>query len=442
MAQALNLPEIKILVGEHLDRKSIYACVQVSHSFRAVFSPFLYKFLILGSSDASSTQARVAPKTLSANAYHVEELSLAGQWAVEYYEIQYPRLRVLRLDKLKYGPQVLLDQISKAFALGNLARLNPTVEFLSIVRLGLHLPDSFWDAISQEWHKPWTLLIQDISVSEYNADAFLKACARFENIELYEISLEPVAAPLTHCFRRIKTLSIAFHPQPHLMSALDQLAFIKCCPELTSLTWDLRGLILPLQELKEAFKEKTWPKLDSLRLLKTSIESDELQGVLDIAPPLKVLELWSCSFTRVALNSLENRHFKTLVKLQLGNLVGLSDNMALAVLSGCPLLEDFVGGQILAQNIAKWSRPWVCERLKSLRIYIMVYSRDPPEWEHAALVRLAALKNLQFLNLQRNIAQDQHEMHDGRFVIARPIRRALAKEYASLAKLGPHAFHV
>ncbi|KAF9186974.1 hypothetical protein BGZ50_002191 [Haplosporangium sp. Z 11] len=441
MVQALKLPEINALVGEHLDTKSICACVQVSHSFRAAFTPLLYKFLTLGSSrPPNGGGVWAAPTTLSANAHHVRELSVAGKLAVEYYEIQYPQLRELRLDFHGYHPNSTRQQISQA--LGRFAHFNPTVRSLSIVRLGVELPDSFWDAIFLEWHKPQRLLMQDIFVPRYSTDAFLKACTKFENIELYNVSLEPITAPLTHCSRRTKTLNIAFHPEPHLMSALDQLAFIKCCPELTSLTWDLCGLTLPLPEFKDALKEETWPELDSLRLLKTPVENNELQSVLDSVPPLKVLELWSCSFTRDAFNSLERRHFKTLVTLRLGNLVGLSGDKALAVLSGCPLLEDFVGGHVLAKDIVKWYRPWVCEQLKSLSIYFVIYSSEPPEWEHAVLAQLAALKHLQFLNLRMNGSQILHEIHGERFGIARPIRRALAKEYAPLAKLGLHAFLV
>ncbi|KAF9911673.1 hypothetical protein EC991_002791 [Linnemannia zychae] len=219
--------EIRQLIGSYLDKPTLSVVIQVCRSLHLSFVPLLWKQAeIRGGIDARGAcnvdrRSRSLPLTppatptgggkdeqtwslssasplidltlLQARSRYIEHLTISSPIPSSYCSIVFPRLRTLILtDAFSIiGESTLHDTV-------RLARLNPTIECLTINNIQYSLPAPFWEAMFLYWRTPKTLIIRYSLVARASAAALWRASTRFEELEFRGIDLPRYATTTTN----------------------------------------------------------------------------------------------------------------------------------------------------------------------------------------------------------------------------------------------------
>ncbi|KAF9345909.1 hypothetical protein BGX26_002622, partial [Mortierella sp. AD094] len=377
MIKALDLPEITGLIGQFLDNKTLLSCILVSCSFHKSFIPFLWQ------STAVTPLTDLA--TLRSHAHYIRHLSLNNCLPYEYYITEFPHLIELTIW-LNRRP---LTKNGLSLDYSPLGHLNPSIKKLRI--RGQHSTShlAFWDAVFAVWTAPKSLHLSSTSIAPEAVDSFWRACTRFEAINFSShVDIPPSIALPTLSFPRLKSLSLDMSTFRHksLLEPLDQLAFIKACPNLVHLSWVLFASVFPILPFKQALHCQTWPKLISLSFTDDCIPDADLANIVELIPGLKAFKsrggaFRSGAFGDLAHSSITQHHCRNLESLNVVKCVNFTGAMAQDILSLCPLLKSFSANCINLKDIIQSSRPWVCQQLESLQILFVKLPEDPVVWE-------------------------------------------------------------
>ncbi|KAG0302492.1 hypothetical protein BGZ97_002325 [Linnemannia gamsii] len=390
-SQLLLLPaEVLLHVGEHLDRRTLYAAIQTSTLLYTTFTPLLWRTITLD----DSSKHQVCFEALQSRAEHVYDLSLKT-FLPSYYTLAFPRLSSLSI----------LNDYSFLCA-PTFVQRNPTIKDLFIIdRQSLPTKD-FWNAVYSEWLQPRSLTVQELNVTERAADAFWKACTRFETLRL-SFHAPSASLPKDLAFPLVTHLDLKLdHQRTEPFFAEEQLAFIKSCPSLTSLCWSLDHFDSPMLQFQDALAHKTWAQLTDLELRGSRHLDAEMAAVMGSLPPLRRLVLSQCSFGPLTFSKLKERHFATLEVLDVVGCEEFFSAMAMDVLSRCPRLQEFSCPQIRLKDLVQspqeqqQQQPFACQsHLRYLDVFISKDDTDPDDWTVRAMERLSTLTQLEQLSL-------------------------------------------
>ncbi|KAG0380132.1 hypothetical protein BGX24_010059 [Mortierella sp. AD032] len=160
-----------------------------------------------------------------------------------------------------------------------LVRTKPTVQDLTLKKTTIKRNDDFWEIIATEWICPRSLAIEYSVKEPKHSNAFWRACSRFKTLhhqQRQSLFLSAVPTATSGSYGGGAPL---------------HMEWIRRCPRLVHLDWNLIGLWSPVERLVIELNNKTWPNLSSFRL-ERSIHSDkESSSLIASLPHLKFLEL-------------------------------------------------------------------------------------------------------------------------------------------------------
>jgi len=109
--------------------------------------------------------------------------------------------------------------------------------------------------------------------------------------------------------------------------------------------------------------------LSGLRMFKVREDPVLSQG-LNAMRSMKVFGMQTKCIGRLSLQAL-TRHFSTLQHVSLPPRKYVSAAITLELLASCPVLTFICAPQLEAEEII-WSKSWVCSRLETFRIHILI----------------------------------------------------------------------
>ncbi|KAF9549843.1 hypothetical protein EC957_002413 [Mortierella hygrophila] len=343
---------------------------------------------------------------LASQAYLVTDLVLIGPLPEEYYTISFPHLKTLKIETSNSEDLTLLYVA--------LVRANPTVQDLTLRTTSSKPANEFWEAIETEWIRPRSLNIVFPVVESGQSTAFWRACSRFETLTINNDDIpffdnntitfqqqQPQPQPPVDAFPHIKRLTLKFNPTGHSRKP-DHVEWIRRCPRLVHLAWNLVGRWSPVKRLVTELKKNTWPSLSSLRLEQSMHTDKDFSDLVISLPHLRILELSQSTFgtlsfaALVAHPQIQNLH--TFSVLSCNEFTGA---MAQAVLEQCPTLDTFAAPYISVHDVAhEDSEPWACvHTLRHLTIYITCGSQSIIESCQKMFHQLGLLSRLSHLDL-------------------------------------------
>ncbi|KAG0306132.1 hypothetical protein BGZ97_000858 [Linnemannia gamsii] len=406
MTALATLPlEVKEIIAQLLDKKALCSCVRVSRTFHALFLPFLWQNIRLNNSHKRDpSQGSVA---LAAHASLVTDLVVIGPLPEEYYTISYPHLKTLKIESFSYPPDLTLLHVA-------LVRANPMVQDLTLYKTPSKPTNEFWEVIENEWIRPRSLDVVSHVVEPGQSDAFWRACSRFETLSIisddipffptgYKDSSTPSQQqqPPVDVFPHIERLTLNFHPVGH-GARPDHVDWIRRCPRLVYLAWNLVGRRSPVKRLAAELKNATWPVLSSLRLEQSMHTDRDLSDLVSRLPYLRILQFSQSTFGPLSFAALKaHPQMRSLHTLSVLSCPGFTGSMAQAVLEQCPVLDTFAAPYISVHDVAQeGSQPWACvHSLRFLTVYVTCGPQSTIKSRQKMFDQLGLLSNIIHLDL-------------------------------------------
>ncbi|KAG0290479.1 hypothetical protein BGZ96_006067 [Linnemannia gamsii] len=185
--------EIRLLIGEKLNSKTIYAFIRVCRSFNSSYISCLWSDLII----AQFKSVTVPAEVVRTNAHCIEAITFSSTLTKEYYAITFPRLHTLRMmndHEYEYGNvsgnlQVVLPQENIEFL-----RRHPNITALTYQHMDT-LPKEFWEVVGTELVQLDELeFTGDVDADEM--DSFWRACERVQNLHLKDVNVISENVPI------------------------------------------------------------------------------------------------------------------------------------------------------------------------------------------------------------------------------------------------------
>lgn len=412
MSSLAALPfEVRELIVQRLDKKAFCSCVRVSRLFHAFFIPFLWQHIRISASPKRALPSQ-GSAALASHASLVTDLVLVGPLPEEYYSISFPHLKTLKIETSYSSDPQDLTLLHVA-----LVRANPTVQDLTLHTTSSKPTNEFWEVIETEWIRPRSLNIVFPIVEPGQSTAFWRACSRFETLTINNDDIPffsrgfnnntitfqqqlPPQAPVD-AFPHIERLTLKFDPTGY-GGGPDHVDWIRRCPRLVHLAWNLVGRWSPVERLVAELKNTTWPSLSSLRLEQCMHTDKDFSDLVTSLPHLRILELAQSTFgplsfaALVAHPQLRNLHTFSVLSCN-----GFTGAMAQAVLEQCSTLDTFAAPYISVHDVAhEDSQPWACvHTIRYLAIYITCGPQSTIESRQKLFDQLGLLSHLTHLDL-------------------------------------------
>ncbi|KAG0286137.1 hypothetical protein BGZ96_009740 [Linnemannia gamsii] len=372
MAHITDLPIeiLTIIVTVYIyKRPHIRATILTCRLFHQQFNHLLWTYISLCTSSKSpSADALKSHANLVRRLFHEEILP----W--EYYNITFPHLDNLGLWVSVEDP--LKEEASPRWS--SFLALNPSVcEIKIFTGASLCLKD-LWDTIiaSPHSHKRLTINGSDlVPISQQTSvNTFWGACTQFEEIEYHGRERLPLEGFEGVDFSRIKR----FHYSPVVNVAEPlRLDWIGKLYNLRALKYSSEyDNPIPLNNFAVLAAIPAWPLLESLELGPTSGSDGEFAIMLHNLPPLRQWSLRTGDFGPASFTQLRDRHFDNLTTLRMSSVTTFTGPMALEALSGCPNLEVFKACCISLKDLRQVPQPWICRRLKQLKVFFVANTED------------------------------------------------------------------
>ncbi|KAF9902850.1 hypothetical protein EC991_004509 [Linnemannia zychae] len=404
MARFTDIPgELIILIADYLDRKDRYRLASTCRTHYHALLAILWKDLHMESDFPLfwsnkdlllPVQSFIPSIRLEQHASFVCHLSLLGPFRPEHYAIKFPNLYSLQLQ---FDPRFPGHTKEEYIYAANFIRINPTIKDLEIQIQTTHsqLPFDFWDAIATTLHNPIRLFVVGVSCTEGDTlDRFWEACTLFQEIHYSDSAMSISRLLPKLSFPRLKRLAFRSSSSlPGMFHPVQQLEWLKQCPNLIQLLWRVTKASIPVDAFAEAMRRGTWTHLEDLSLVGLSGVDEELELMFTYLPPLLRFRLQSSCFGWRAFKSLQRQLFERINILDFTGTCDVSSVMALQVLQECIHLQDFRTTRINAEDIHE-NQPWVCLGLKRLDAYIQAMERSSSETAFKALARLTMLVHL------------------------------------------------
>ncbi|KAF9902845.1 hypothetical protein EC991_004504 [Linnemannia zychae] len=155
----------------------------------------------------------------------------------------------------------------------------------------------------------------------------------------------------------------------YITNTVAHLEWLKKCPNLTRMRWELAGSQFPCDQFAEALQQSTWQRLESLCLTGIQESDQDLAIVMQELPSLTSFEMDACSFGPKCFAWLQVGQFAMIKTLHLRECIKLSSLMTLDILHSCHLLEDLEAFHVALSDLSSNPQQWVCRGLRRLRLY-------------------------------------------------------------------------
>ncbi|KAK3821033.1 MAG: hypothetical protein J3Q66DRAFT_332484 [Benniella sp.] len=471
MLHALDLDEIRKLIGVFLGPAEVAVCCLVSRDWHASFRPLLWAHVEL-------KDTRQLPPTdqLQAHSTLIRTLRYAGKIPAEYFLLTNCRrlvsLGVLSPSSSNWDQNCLVELIQHAPAL---ARLE-----LFYLR-GQTIERNVYHAISSS-RTLTTLWLNGVSFSHSDVAALIQTCAQ----RIVALRLEQINMPSQRYFLG-EGAGMAVPPMFRIqdlhfqgmrgMGAQDQFQWMRLCPNLKSFFW--RGCwlprlnyVFPVQEFNTALHARTWPDLKTLDVSGGEFVDEQLATLITGQSRFHFehLSIPRTGFGPLSLHALvQSELYLSTTILELYACENVSSPMIQLMLTMMPALRYFSAGILRVEDMVQVSpcvsistftsdagntsfpaaattitstntttlvtRPWACHHLRTLKLCLDMNVDANPRTSEFDLVQrhvfrqIAVLSELETLELSRHFLADT-----GQASLPQPKIRQL--EYRLSAGLG------
>ncbi|KAK3810268.1 MAG: hypothetical protein J3Q66DRAFT_352662 [Benniella sp.] len=377
----LEIPEIRLMVGQYLRRSDLAQCLRVCKSWHTSFLPLVWWTI------ASRRNSRYNPtvESLRRHLHLVKDLVYDRTIWKEYEPILCRNLLTLEL---------FCDECS-TIDIAQYGQLRELV--IRAIRPSLRIQFPVWKP-AYSMQNLLHLMLNHTDIDATATDTFWDICTRLRVLILQNISIERLPDKSMR-FERLLTLEMEFrsvHPSE------EQLDFIIRCPKLTKLDWSEeteRRSPLVLDAFADHVANGAWPGLTRLRLghdyppnwdaqFAKIIQGMRQICMLDISGPI----LGSYNFKAL------RPHFHTLRRLNIEFGSTVTGSATPEILASCPCLEEFTILGAMSQDIVQ-GRPWVCEHsMTNLYLNVIISpGQDADHHQRLILERVSRLVNLEKL---------------------------------------------
>ncbi|KAF9981768.1 hypothetical protein BGZ75_006894 [Mortierella antarctica] len=348
------LPEIRILIEQHLTKRDLVKCLQVCRSWYNLFIACIWEDLQLDFRHVDGPQPRfIAPYRQlikSAAFFNIEDRDLQGSG------FPYPNLRSVSF----HGRGHCFDGVYSASK--TLLSLHPNVSHLHIVGVNVHS-----SAIMQLQH----LKDLELNYTRWSRDlpSFWTVCSRLESLVVDRTIFMTLPRPGRGVtFRFLKSLTLTRSSGLKHHADLD---LISRSPALESLRWRVSGNTLARRFIKFAQLGK-WPHLKELELQGSSVRilnKDIMTLLSSFKRNLEVLHVAS-SILDVGAFELLRKSFSSLTELNVTHCPHVTDLMVREVMESCSSLTLLKASKVQARVMVE-GKPWVCKFLRTLGLYFI-----------------------------------------------------------------------
>ncbi|KAG0253504.1 hypothetical protein BGZ95_006302, partial [Linnemannia exigua] len=233
-------------------------------------------------------------------------------------------------------------------------------------------------------------------------NAFWDVCARFEEVSCHgrDGLLSDLAPPIM--FPGLNRITLGINTaHSDISNTIIHLEWLKKCPNLTRMRWELAGSEFPTVQFAEALEQTTWRELKDLHLTGITESDQDLSTVIRRLPPLTSFEMDGYSFGPQCFGWLQIHQFSRIRALCLRECVKLSSLAVLEILHNCVLLEVLEAFHVALSDLYANPQPWVCRGLKRLRVY---FDNDTDEVDLSQTVfhHLSGLEQLEDLDVDED----------------------------------------
>ncbi|KAF9123419.1 hypothetical protein BGW39_008987 [Mortierella sp. 14UC] len=401
MAHITELPqEVIATIGLFLTKRDILTSILTCYALHQSLSRLLWKDITL--------QTGKLPHPISLlhqNADKVQRLHNFETIPPEYYRIVFPGLSSLEIH-FKGANPTRRSQGSAVQEVNNttLIRLNPTIRELT-VHLANHNPSNdFWEAITKTLRQPKTLRLTGVFdlLGRAPVNSFWATCTRFKEVSCHgrDGLLLDLVPPIL--FPQLDRITLGINTaHSDITNTVIHLEWLKKCPNLTRMRWEMAESEFPCARFAEALEETIWQQLQDLCLTGIQESDQDLATVVCRLPPLKSLEMDAQSFGPQCFAWLQVGQFATIRTLRLRECVKLSSLMVLEILHSCLHLEDLEAFHVALSDLYSNPQPWVCRSLKRLRLYFD-NDTDVVDFSRTVFEHLSQLELLEDLDVDED----------------------------------------
>ncbi|KAI8354827.1 hypothetical protein B0O80DRAFT_449798 [Mortierella sp. GBAus27b] len=384
----LGIPEVASIVASYLKGQDLARCVQVSKSWRQLFLPHRWRVVRAGFSIQNPKRKRIIsragphPADIHRHRHLIHHLSLLGD-SLGLDKFHYPNLRKLTVDHLN----AVVDKEREVFL--EFTDMFPCLN--EVVLRSIKMAPGSWTILSGHSHIK-RLELSSMCIEAAHSHSFWEVCSKLESLKLDIFTFKGNWTPMDAIFDHLHTLDISS------LNPLDRKAefrLILQCPALKELTWrelddESDGTTF---RFNGAIPHKHWIHLDRL-LIWLSLNDEDVASILGGVGNLGHLELSSCCLKDLSSRALD-RHYSTLVDLNIQLCSGIASLIFRDILCSCPSLEILRGDYIFARDVVD-GRPWVCQRLRELDLCFL-FEESERHLQSEIFRRLSTLVRSQYL---------------------------------------------
>ncbi|KAK3810300.1 MAG: hypothetical protein J3Q66DRAFT_443816 [Benniella sp.] len=381
----LDLPEVRSIVGQHLDRSDLARCLRVSKSWHASFVPLVWSTTTIREVSYGSGDKNPPLDAFLRHSHHIKHLDLTIDAPQQYGLTPCPNL-------LNFKVKIFRDDESESIEIIPIViAQHEQLRRLLVVNKCLESPRVIWKPVHY-YHNLSELDLEYMEIEPTGTTAFWDLCAQLESLRIEKVSIAEMPAR-TITFDRLQHLDLGLISQNPIEYQLD---WITRCPNLTSLDWNCSSNGQPTSEFMRRFVPGTLPHLRELYLSGIEFTDAQLAQVIGAMQDLKWLTVSSCEVGPRFLETLRH-HSHTLISLDTSTCEVLTRSLISGILTSFPHLETLSFPPVMSEDIID-SPPWVCEHsLKILYISILLTPNQDAEYHQQVLQRISRLTNLKEL---------------------------------------------
>ncbi|KAF9276758.1 hypothetical protein BGZ68_009770 [Mortierella alpina] len=347
----LDLPEVRILIEQHLTKRDLVKCLQVCQSWYNLFIACIWEDFRLDFRHFEGPQ----PKSIAPYRHLIKSVAFINIDDRDLQDSGFPYPNLTSVSFLGQGYGVYT-------ASKTLLSLHPNVTRLHIVDVKVDP-----SAIVQLQH----LKLLELNYTRWYNDlsSFWTVCTRLETLIVDRTIFMTLPRPgrgVTFPF--LKFIKLTRSSGLKHQADLD---LISRSPALESLRWSVSGNTLARRFIKFVQLGK-WPRLKELELQGSYVRifnEDMMTLLSSFKRNLEVLHV-AHSFLDVGAFELLRKSFSSLTELDLTHCPFVTDLMVREVMGSCSSLTLLRAGKVQARVMVE-GKPWVCKSLTTLGLYFI-----------------------------------------------------------------------
>ncbi|KAK3810266.1 MAG: hypothetical protein J3Q66DRAFT_65020 [Benniella sp.] len=387
----LEIPEIRLMVGQHLERSDLARCLRVCKSWHTSFSPMVWSTIVIWpyirhpTLESLHRHMHLVKKleyytvlwTANDPVHHIN-LSLRKVFSKEHHsDLSLRKVFRKEDDRHQY------DQLRELTICWDVAAPLPT--------------RSIW----KPTHSLLNLLklkIDQVDIDPAATEVFWDLCTRLHSLDIRNTGIARLPDKCMK-FERLLRLDVSLESGYTYDQELD---WITQCPNLTKLSWrhcELRAA--PSDTFANRVANGTWPGLSDLRLGHSYPQEASPARIAQVMRQIRAFSIMAYRIDMAFLTALRP-HFHTLRELDIAFDHAVAGPAVSEILASCPCLKNFNLSRVMSQDIIQ-GPPWVCgSSMRYLRVNVMISpGQDADRHQQLVLERVSHLVNLDSLTLDQ-----------------------------------------